>query len=245
MHRIATLERTGRLKEGLAFRLDARRAIGVERDSYAPPGEEGPGKVYVTGPAKIVGAIPAANLEYGRAKDILQASEERPVLLAYLDWNADLELEVLEVYEEEVAPPTPEPGETPKDGGKDGPRPGPVVRKERTVFLAADVERPYFLAIDRGRLALVEMKLGGPELCGYLPKQVDDPVYHQVLTGSRNTHFPSATIDPGTGLVHLQIVTGTRLKSSKDAFAVKLALRVRSRKGDLEGAWRTVPPAGK
>lgn len=109
-------------ENGLVF--DPARAYGVERVSYAAPGQEGPGLVFVTGKSKIVGVAPRAMLPYSTERHLVQAQEkpeDPPVILAVLHWNDDLLLDLIERVEQkpERKPAPVAPGGAKDDGGDD------------------------------------------------------------------------------------------------------------------------------
>ncbi len=119
MARLRRVRAGGLLPENLPFTW--RNAFGVERNEYAPPGEEGPGKVFVRGRTRIIGVVPVSAVPHLTVKSLVSASQKEgtpPVIFAWLAWDPDFSLDILLPAVAEKAGPGPGEGGAEKEAGK-------------------------------------------------------------------------------------------------------------------------------
>jgi len=196
-----------------------------------------------------------------------------PQPFAWIYWNGDIKVEVVkekivepEKPAEEGAPgggdgekkdgeekPADEKGGEKKTAGRPA-KPGrssqtaeeepagPQIIRSRE-FVACDPDRPLFLGVVSGRLALLELKAMGPALVGYLPIQaaagqtegaevVVKETPREIEKRGEKVRF--AKIDPATGLVRFRFGILTRSKTSDDVFRIDVVLKVQ---GTIAGEW--------
>ncbi len=150
--------------------------------------------------------------------------EGKPVPLGLLDWNGDLEVELLVLEKREVETDTP--GETVFE----------TVEVRR--FVGFNPAKFYLLGIDRGRLALCELRFTGPKTCAFVPVRAEKEGEPVLVRGDPRDLPPFATIEPEKGLAHFRLAIPTRSAATGDAFLVEFTLRVRAAKKGLAGPWR-------
>ncbi len=248
MHGLARLMKSGLLPAGMEF--GASNGYGIEIAGYAGAGQEGEGKVFVRDDARFVGVVPLSMLAFSTAKKVVEASARgAPVIVAYIGWDSriQVEVEVLVVEKAPVDVPEDAPAdgeeEKPADGEKDKPAEEPAEGEEAvpavpagpryTTELLSGSEQGYLLGIHKGRLALFEARLDGIEFYGYLPSDLQ-PAPAAVTKAAGKEFKRLAEIKDSR--VRFQIPITTKMKNSKDVFAVELELRVRG--APAEG-WRT------